>query len=67
MVITAVDIFLIVGGVIDEFLDVDDIIARMLTCKQVHDEPSEAAETVMWVSAYLRNRDVGLGAPGIRL
>ena len=47
MTVAAVGIFDMFGTMVDELVDISDIMSRLLTCKDVRDEPSEAAEALL--------------------
>jgi hypothetical protein len=43
----AVDIFHIIGTIVDGLLDLSDIVSLMTSCKVISDQPSEAAEALL--------------------
>ena len=51
MAISAVDVFRIIGTVLDQHLTVSDISSRTITCKDTNDEPSCTAALLVRVQA----------------
>ena len=43
----ALEIFHIVGSLLDGMLDITDILSRLVTCNEVYEQPSEAAEALL--------------------
>ena len=44
---TAMDVFRLVGTMVDRLLDLPDIVSLMTCCKVIYDNPSEAAEALL--------------------
>ena len=47
MAVAEVNVFLIIGTLVNELLDISDIMSRLFTCKHVYDKPTEAAESLL--------------------
>jgi hypothetical protein len=52
------DIFRLVGTLVDEVLDIPDIVARMITCRDAYKDKSEAAEALTIFSSLQMGWDL---------
>jgi hypothetical protein len=58
MAVATMDIFRLVGTLVDEVLDIPDIVARMITCRDAYKDKSEAAEALTIFSSLQMGWDL---------